>query len=192
MFDMTCEMPKALIKEGWQPYGSPYIDKDGCDCQAMVKYEEDYKKSLDDAPKAYDELLNNLVKLEKENLLLKETSKSCGNEWARQSKENETLRESNEAFEFRLSELAKESYKAINENQELKKQIALLSERAQPRDGALKTCLEKIEALQKENELMQSRIRELLKENFQESKKNQKLLHLITECSRCMPKASEL
>lgn len=49
-----------------------------------------------------------------------------------------------------------------------------------------------IEAIQKENEILQSRIRELLKENFQESKKQQQLLHLVAECSRCMPKASKL
>tara|TARA_Y100000310_G_C20574296_1_gene759692 strand:+ start:1095 stop:1271 length:177 start_codon:yes stop_codon:yes gene_type:complete len=28
-----------LIEDGWQPFGSPFVDEDGQDCQAMVKYE---------------------------------------------------------------------------------------------------------------------------------------------------------
>lgn len=118
MFDLTCEMPRALIKEGWQPYGSPYIDKNGHDCQAMVKYEEKevFLAGMPCPPIKMDiedqAFLNEVIT------------------------ENERLKESNEALELRLSELAKESYKVIN--------------------------------------------------------KNQKLLHLITECSRCMSKASEL
>lgn len=56
----------------------------------------------------------------------------------------------------------------------------------------MKGRMKRIEAILKENELLQSRIRELLKESFKESKKKQQLMHLIAECSRCMPKASEL
>ncbi len=28
------------IKDGWQPYGGPYMNSDRCLCQAMVKYDE--------------------------------------------------------------------------------------------------------------------------------------------------------
>jgi hypothetical protein len=29
------------IKDGYQPYGSPYIDRNGVEKQAMVKYEDE-------------------------------------------------------------------------------------------------------------------------------------------------------
>jgi hypothetical protein len=29
----------GLIKNGWQPYGNPYLDKNGTEKQAMVTYE---------------------------------------------------------------------------------------------------------------------------------------------------------
>ena len=31
------------IKEGWQPFGSPYQDRDGENVQAMVKYKQAFK-----------------------------------------------------------------------------------------------------------------------------------------------------
>ena len=31
---------KAYLKNAWQPYKRPYLDKNGRQCQAMVKYEE--------------------------------------------------------------------------------------------------------------------------------------------------------
>lgn len=69
-----------------------------------------------------------------------------------------------------------ENTKLKEEIHQLKKEIALLSERAQPRDGALKTCLEQndllkytidsntvfIEALQKENEIYEKVIKSFI------------------------------
>lgn len=187
MFDMTCEMPKALIKEGWQPYGSPYIDKEGRDCQAMVKYEQP-DCDFDDKDEDEDE---------DDGIL------ASKNYYKRLADE---LKARNDALLKNYETLMQQKLAAFDEMAQLKKEIALLSERAQPRDGALKTCLEQneqlkytidgntvlIKSLSKENELLQSRIRELLKENFQESKKKQQLSHLVAECSRCMTKASEL
>jgi hypothetical protein len=31
---------KKCLKEGWQPYGYPFIGPEGYRCQAIVKYEE--------------------------------------------------------------------------------------------------------------------------------------------------------
>lgn len=125
MFDLTCEMPRALIKEGWQPYGSPYIDKNGHDCQAMVKYATQEDTSECDC----ETLVHNAEVYIKRIETILEENERLGLRLDALSKENAVL-------EFRLSEIAKESYKIIQENQNL--------------------------------------------------------LHLITECSRCMPKASEL
>ena len=37
--DMELRVNHSL-SEGWQPYGSPYVDRNGKEKQAMVKYEE--------------------------------------------------------------------------------------------------------------------------------------------------------
>lgn len=40
--DKLCLMENVdrSIKSGWQPFGSPFLDKEGCICQAMVMYKE--------------------------------------------------------------------------------------------------------------------------------------------------------
>ena len=37
----------VLIEDGWQPFGSPYFTSAN-HCQAMVKYEKDEQKQLND------------------------------------------------------------------------------------------------------------------------------------------------
>lgn len=36
-----CDGVQALITIGWQPYGNPYLDRNGVEKQAVVKYEEE-------------------------------------------------------------------------------------------------------------------------------------------------------
>lgn len=36
---------KALLEEGWQPFYGPFTDKQGHECQPMVRYEEEKTKS---------------------------------------------------------------------------------------------------------------------------------------------------
>ncbi len=33
----------SYLDQGWQPYGYPYLDRNGTEKQAMVKYEEEIK-----------------------------------------------------------------------------------------------------------------------------------------------------
>lgn len=89
MFNMTEKNPKELIAQGWQPFGSPYIDEEGYDCQAMVKYEQfklspgkfapiDEQEShsfLNEVIQENAKLQEENEQLKKENLLLKEVSK---------------------------------------------------------------------------------------------------------------------
>ena len=33
------DLVTGFLERRWQPYGSPFVDEDGDDCQAMVRYE---------------------------------------------------------------------------------------------------------------------------------------------------------
>lgn len=92
----------VLLKEGWQPFGSPFVGDDEVESQAVVKYEEKevFLAGMPCPP----------IKI-----------KSDGEE-EDITERIENLLKQNGELEFRLSELAKESYKAINEVQQLKKE----------------------------------------------------------------------
>lgn len=92
-----------LIKEGWQPFGSPFVGEEGIESQAVVKYETEktylnmppetvsYFEKLEDddlsklkfklyvSDKSIESYQKENEQLKKENLLLRETSKPRDN-----------------------------------------------------------------------------------------------------------------
>lgn len=141
-----------FIKDGWQPVGGYTEDKNGHPNQAMARYEQ---SEWDDEDNEEDDIT------ESKNYLKRVADELRG-------RLDATLKN--------YETLMKQKLAAFDEIHQLKKEIALLSERAQPRDGALKTCLEQndllkytidsntvfIEALQKENEIYEKVIKSFI------------------------------